>query len=462
MKTILFSATLKLPSSFIKNEDGNASVMGLFGIIAMAAIGSFALDFTNVVASRTHLQVAADQTAHAALYNRHMMDEESAKLAALAIAEATLPASRYGQTITLENIEFGRLDMETGNFLVERDSSSAVRVRTSFREEDGNAVPSYLMKILGIDEFNIETSAIYTSYSPGCLNEGFIAEGIVDIQSNNAFGSGFCLHSNTHVSLNSNNTFAPGTVVSMPNLDDLDLPKSGFKTNDGLAAALRSASINIRILSRIDNIIYKHNNPLAFDESYPDPSIAQDTPDIPDYIVNTTPVVSRQRTVTPAQIYALDGGTGQGRIHRMDCQGPRLTIDASAQPLINVVIISPCEIKFASGSAIENVRIMTTSTAVDSINAPSGLRIGRNDNCATGGGAQLITVGGMKFASGLEIYGSQLMAKRDITFSANANGVQGASLIAGGEISGTSNMNMGLCMSGMDDSLRISYFRLAG
>ncbi|MBC7157124.1 MAG: hypothetical protein H5U20_06375 [Rhodobacteraceae bacterium] len=91
----------------------------------------------------------------------------------------------------------------------------------------------------------------------------------------------------------------------------------------------------------------------------------------------------------------------------------------------------------------------------------AGLRIGRDDNCATGGGTQLLTLGSMSFPSDLQVYGSQLVARDDIEFSANADGIQGAAFVAGGTISGTSNMEMGFCGTGMENNFHAEYFRLA-
>ena len=45
--------------------------------------------------------------------------------------------------------------------------------------------------------------------------------------------------------------------------------------------------------------------------------------------------------------------------------------------------------------------------------------------------------------------------------AANANGIDGASIISRGMIDGTSNMNMGFCGSGMEDSFSANYYRLA-
>lgn len=424
------------------------TILGLFFFMCVAIAGAFALDVASLYAARTHLQTAADQGAHAALYNRPLMDADDAKQTAMDIVLATLPSTKFGAATTTQNIEFGRFNIADRTFVVDESATEAVRVVTSFSDERGNAVKSFLFKLIGFDEFDVSAKSIFIAYYPGCLREGFIAEGIVDVQSNNAYGNGFCIHSNTYVSLDSNNTFEAGTVVSMPDLDSLDLPKSGFETNDGLQSALRRATMNIRILSRIDSMIYRYENPLATD--YPG-----DTEELPDYITDPTVQEMRTRSVETAELE-------RGRVYSIACiGGSGLTIDAS-ETLREVVIISPCEIKFTGGSSIEDARIISKNTSSDSINAPAGLRVGRNDNCDPGGGAQLITNGGMRFPADLQLYGAQLMAKGDISFAANASGVQGASLIAGGEISGTSNMNMGLCLDGMEDNIEIAYFRLAG
>ena len=59
-----------------------------------------------------------------------------------------------------------------------------------------------------------------------------------------------------------------------------------------------------------------------------------------------------------------------------------------------------------------------------------------------GGGAQIITWGGFDVAAGLEMYGSQIIAAGPIAFAANADGIQGASMVSGETIDGTSNMSL--------------------
>ena len=66
-----------------------------------------------------------------------------------------------------------------------------------------------------------------------------------------------------------------------------------------------------------------------------------------------------------------------------------------------------------------------------------------------------------QFAQGVELYGSQVLARGDIVFTSDAVGVAGASLISGGQIQGTTNSVMGFCGSGMDNNFEVEYFRLA-
>ena len=108
---------------------------------------------------------------------------------------------------------------------------------------------------------------------------------------------------------------------------------------------------------------------------------------------------------------------------------------------------------------IQNARVASLSTSDDSISASNGLVVGDSSDCKNG--AQFMTMGGMRFPAGLEMYGSQLIAKGNIQFAANANGINGASLIAGGTINGTSNGEMGLCNGGMNNNVTVDYFRMA-
>ena len=124
-----------------------------------------------------------------------------------------------------------------------------------------------------------------------------------------------------------------------------------------------------------------------------------------------------------------------------------------------MVIIANCDVTLGNGVALEDAIILTTSTSATSIKSPNGLRLGIDDGCTKGGGGRIVSMGGMNFAADLEIYGSQLLGLGDIEFAARANGIEGASVISNGRISGTSNMSMSYCGGGMDE-FTADYFQL--
>ena len=109
-----------------------------------------------------------------------------------------------------------------------------------------------------------------------------------------------------------------------------------------------------------------------------------------------------------------------------------------------------------------DVAIATTNTSADSIDGSAKVTLGLDDKCADGGGAQLVTMGGVKLAAAMEAYGAQILALKDVIFAAEANGVEGISIVAGGEIDSTSGIQMAFCNgAGMGNNFLADYFRMA-
>ena len=115
-----------------------------------------------------------------------------------------------------------------------------------------------------------------------------------------------------------------------------------------------------------------------------------------------------------------------------------------------MVLLTNYSVTFSNGAGMQNARLITTST--------NGMRIGMDDGCTTGGDAQVIALGGFSVASGLEAYGAQIIAMKNIEFSDNADGIEGASFISNEEIHGTSNMSFGFCGTGIPNQIEVDYF----
>ncbi|MDW4497019.1 TadE/TadG family type IV pilus assembly protein [Sulfitobacter sp. D35] len=436
---------------FRRAEDGTATILFLFFALIFIVMGGLAIDFNKAMQERTNLQVTADTAAHAALYTRqNVSDPADARNQALDAVNGMLRNDVYGAALVASDIDFGTWDQDTLTFTVDQNSRTAVRVQPDMTSERGNASRNLLLRIIGQSTFDLRRRSIYSTYFPPCFNEGFVAEQVVDIQSNNAYFDGFCLHSNTYVSLNSNNFFEPGTVVSMPDTNDLDLPNSGFETNEGLQLALRNGAYHLRLLKvlpEIINSLYAGNldvlenysskfQPVGFTEAAP-------------------------TTLTPKSGKLSVADFNQGpTFYKADCSKGKSSVTIETGTYENVVFVTNCTINFQNGVVLEESIFATTNTAIKSVVA-SHVRMGADDNCAAGGGALIMTLGGFEAASSLQGYGAQILAVKDIQFAANADGIEGVSFQSLGRIDGTSNMNMGFCEGeGTEDFLKAPYFRM--
>ncbi|MGB3315303.1 MAG: hypothetical protein WBB85_12890, partial [Albidovulum sp.] len=149
--------------------------------------------------------------------------------------------------------------------------------------------------------------------------------------------------------------------------------------------------------------------------------------------------------------------------HKVTCRQDKWTYDIYPDAVLkDAVLVTDCRLTIHAGATIQNAVIFVDNDDATAVRAPSGVTIGLNDHCAEGGDVQIVTRGGVNFASSAEIYGSQIIAAKDISLTANANGLEGVSLVAGGKLDVTSNGSYGFCDGGgMTNNYEAAYFRLA-
>jgi Flp pilus assembly protein TadG len=442
--------------NFARREDGGITALCLQMFVGALVVGGLAVDFGKGVTSKTQLQIAADAAAHAAIMTRETGTAEEAKAVALNVAAGNMPSVKYGNVLTADSIKFGSWDRATEVFTVDPGSRDAVLVTTQQVSANGNGVTTYMMGLTGRNQLDVTAGTVFETYYPTCFEEGMVAREPVDIQSNNLFGSGFCIHSQDHASFSSGNHLETNVVVSMPDRRDIELPSSGFESNEGLEPALRDGSYQIKILSRISDII----SGIATNPNDPDVGImAPSSRYYRPYITDDAPISIKGTGST-----ALDPSKFQaGRIHVLTCKNDNSHKQlGSGFVLQNMVLVTDCRLQFNSGAIIEDSIIISTNPSDKAFYASSSISIGKDDNCAVGGDVQMITLGSVDFAAGTSVYGSQIIAAGDIAFAANADGIEGLSLVAGGRIDVTSNGTYGFCGgAGMNNNYAAAYFRLA-
>ena len=425
---------------FRKSEDGAMTAFGLFVTLLIVAVCGFAADYANAIRIQTYLQAAADSAGHAALIKREFSSVEDARTAGVEMARGTLPESMHGNAIQESDIQFGYWDAATNSFSIDDTSRDAVLINTSRVASRNNSISTFFLNLIGFSKWEIREQSVFEVHIPNCYLEGMVAEVGIEIQSSNTFMEPFCLHSNGWMNFSNGNNFHNGTHVSIPNLADLN---ADYASNNGLMDAAHKGDERVlRIVQRIQGIYDGIQNPSS--RYYRD------------YITNSTPIVIDPKDGMDMSIWQ------EGRIHKYTCTKKNEAINFDSDlTLKNGVLITNCILK-VSGLTLENSTLITLNTEPDSINIPSGMTIGANDNCSPGGGAQLVTMGGVSVSSKMSLHGGQIIAAGDVNFTSHADGSWGASIVSGGQIDANSHNVMRSCGGdGMEASFQAAYFRLA-
>ncbi|MXQ07994.1 hypothetical protein GQ651_09065 [Alphaproteobacteria bacterium GH1-50] len=455
-----------------RDETGAISVLNLFFTVALAIFAGLAIDMSSLISARTQLQVAADVAGHAALYTRtETGDPDLAKDTAVKVAAANMEQSRFGTILETSDIHFGTYDQVSKSFTVDDTKPNAVWVETSRLGEKANPVSSFLLQFIGFWDWDVRTTSVFTREVLPCTTDGFYANGRVDMQSNNKFMNGFCVHSDTQVEMNQNNFFDydNGVRVSMPTFSNLIIPDNDYTKNTNLdAARMERGPYNLNVEKLIDEIIAGiKSGHVDYARSY----ITNLT------VLDVTPgsgaggsgggsitgtVTDGVETVVEVAVDTTDttntNGSGKkelsmadltkGRIHQVSCTSGN-TLSVAAETFEDVVVITDCDFAFANGVVLSNATFITESTDMDSsIGSPQGLTIGTASGCATNGSATLVTRGGMKSAAKISMFGGQIIAAGNVNFAAQGLGFGSASVIAGGEIDGTSLATFAGCTVG--------------
>lgn len=449
--------------NFVKREHGGITILNIYFTIVLAIIAGAAIDVASLVQARTQLQVAADSAAHAAIATREFskLNIQPPRDKAKEVAAANVP-SNLGSVLNDADINFGTYDRTKKQFTIDNTSFDAVHIVTDRLATNNNAVPAFLLRLIGFKNFDLRTSSVFETFYPTCLREGFVAEARVDMQSGNGFYNGFCIHSNTQVEINNGNTCEPGVIISVPGyLDDFVIPNNKVTSNPGCQDAVRAGSYDIKILDRINNIEAGVNDPLQPD--YYRTFLTNNT-------VNNITLGSNNNQLEFSDLRTLaslsPAQSIEGRVYKLNCTNPSGKIQwKAAQTWQKIVVITNCKVDFVGGPKLEEMTLIVTNSTSDSISASAGsngVTFGKADGCTAGGETQVVTHGSIDIAAKLSMYGSQIIAADNVTFAANANGIHGASIIAGGEIDGTSNASMAFCGNVNTVNFQAAYFRLAG
>ena len=431
--------------SFLSDEQGGGTIMGLFWFVLMVGICGMAVDSTDGFRNRTMLQATADSSALASVID--LPDGAAAIATAVSYSSDNMATSGFGHVLRPGDVTVGTWDHATRDFIPGGVAPDSVLVRLRQTAANDNAVPVNFLRIIGLASWDINVLAVAQRYVPDCLRDGLIASEQIDISSNNNFTNNICIHGQGGVEMQNHNDFAPGVNVSMPDMGSmLDIPSGGMTSNPGLPDALREQSFKSRLVPHVDEYMAD----LLTKQAYVTPA----------YIDTTQPVIAVDDK------FNFTGMT-QGRIYHVQCNPNKNANIPNNTVLMNVVIISDCNVSVGSGVTMINVVLGSRAVGNGSkpldnanINFSADVRLGAPDGCAPGGGVQIFSSASVHFSSSMTINGVQIVAKGDIELGARDQGVNGINAHAGQDIKLTSNNAFGLCSGGSPQFFPVWYYRL--
>ena len=228
----------------MRDEAGAAAAWAVIWLIGCMMIGGLAVDAANAYGMKSRLQSVADASALAAVMK--IDDREAARAAAVSLAERNMPPARHGHVIQADDVQFGVLDPETGAFVQTADDeqAEAVRIVAGRTLDRGNAVPTYLLRLMGPSEW--ELGAASTARTAGrattppppppdtetgadCPAATILSTGFVDTGGGNELGDGTCIYGEEGVQTGGDDCFETGAHIVAPDADDITInsPRCG-------------------------------------------------------------------------------------------------------------------------------------------------------------------------------------------------------------------------------------------
>jgi Flp pilus assembly protein TadG len=377
-------------------EDGAMAVIValliplMVGMVAMVeASGAYLL--------KNRLQTTADAAAMAAVHQVPVAADVTST--ALDFAHRNMPADgHYGDVLLAEDAEMGHWN-------------SGSRVFTPEGEPGGG--PANAVRVVTRGELTLFFGAALRALNPSfgdmpaslqpvaraialirldkCYLNGFVAGGVVQMNSSNTFKSGFCVYGRGGVSMNSSNTFEPGTGVGMLSLSDLDAGTN----NPGLQEALLQKDLAAPAAGEANQLI--------------DDLLAGTGP-IPSYITRTESVSTLPASPVPGTMYIHTGTSS-------------VELSGTVQ---NIGVVSQQAIIIRSNSNLRSVVLASRQ----SVNIRANVKIGDADYCTTKAGGSLIVSGGA-------------VSDKDVPVGTNSNiHLHGVQVVSGGRIEMNSNLTI--------------------
>lgn len=454
---------------FCSQQDGGATAFGLISICLMLLFAGVAIDVSNLYRHQTLLQLAADSASQGGLValarGGAAVDVRSA---AAGMVEKNLPKARYGRVITDLDRELQVLHYDPATGVLAEAGvgvpANAVLVRLQRSEAAGNPVPTFLMGMAGHDAWSLSAASVAVLQpTQRCGNaEGIVARGAIDLGPTPAFGSDFCLHSQSSITLPPTTRTQDPLRVSLPDVSDcagackpgstaprfapvaLNLVMPGAQDH---VARLAAGFVDPKITLPEETAFFATRGLAGDAEAVREVGLGAD--DLrPGDVLQMTPLQFSQMRERPAGlVYAVRCNTLRNDRRPLWERTLTLTGLEGAPTLRDLVLVTDCAIEMDDLVRIEGVLILMTGPQGAQIAAQPGATFGAG--CDASGRVRLMVSGDLDLPASLARGAVSVVAAGNIRLGGDPDHEQtthnGLILHAGGRVTAKGSHSFARC-----------------
>ncbi len=429
---------------FACDEDGFVTHFALTVMILVILFAGLSVDTANAWRTRTHLQAAADAAAHAALLA--LPDKKAALKAALELAGDNL-GSRSG-AIVANQVQFGHWNPQKRSF--RKDATPLDAVRVVAMRAGTNSVPTFFLKFAGFKSWNITVESVAYRQTDACVKPDISANGKITLYKENEFYKSYCIEAAQGVVLKDDNRFDDNNRIIVPALSDVSLPAGvTLSTQVGRGTGDSSTTLTYRdvvetrspiaasYVSDVDALAAKYLDPLYEGQ--------------PAYINTAAPVIKLAARDVKYTIFQ------PGRIYNITCDSSGTAQFYKETEMRQVVVVSQCAMRIGKESKLRDVVLISRASGARSIRFAREVRLGKSDDCASGGGVEIYAAGDVVSDKDLRVNGVYISARGSVSLRNRENGIKGLTIDAAGNVSIRKKARFGTCKGSREDNLTVAY-----
>ncbi len=446
---------------WIRDESGAATVMSLSVFSVSLLLAGLAIDTANVWRHREVLQLSADVAAQAGLHALARGESpEKAHAAALAAVEWNTPEAVYGKLIgdPIEDVSVVSFDGASSSFGSD-DTLNAVRVSLRSSSENGSAVPTLILGLVGLNDWTVGAGSISALLpTQSCSGaEGLFSSGPVTLEDSSSFGENYCLHSQTSVDMLYGARFEDGAKLSLPDQADCGV---GCNNSENPELKAARSELNLQIPDAADRIAelaagFTDPNVILLEEAdfFATRPLDEDLSPLEEMMVDTSELQSGSLVQLSPMEFTKMRAFPAGLTYSVSCDPEnvpegdpvitKLAFDGAGnrQVLRDMALVTDCPVWFDPRVTIDGSMILTTWAEEEpALSAEIGAQAGDPDQgCEPGRQSVLLSAGPVEIPAEFLASNAALVTAGDFELAGSASDLvmrhRGSAIHVGGELS---------------------------